>query len=145
VDFANDREIYVPGMYAMAQLPITQVARPINLPATALVIRAGPPQVVIVRPDSTVRYQNIQLGRDHGAWLEVTGGLANGATVVINAPDNLENGARVRTVFAPDTTATGARSSATGAATPSATSTPPAATGNRPAPSATRSPAPRPR
>jgi multidrug efflux pump subunit AcrA (membrane-fusion protein) len=52
--------------------------------------------VVVLRPDSTVQYRNVQLGRDHGAWLEVTGGLANGAIVVVNPPDNLRDGARVR-------------------------------------------------
>jgi RND family efflux transporter MFP subunit len=108
VDVANRSGFYLSGMYAQVQMRIIQVAEPLQLLATALVIRAGPPQVVIVRPDSTVRYQNVQLGRDHGAWLEVTGGLASGSTVVINPPDNLQNGARVRTVPA-DTTTAGAR------------------------------------
>jgi hypothetical protein len=70
------------------------------------VIRGGPPQVVVVRSDSTVRYQNVQLGRDHGAWLEVTGGLAFGTTVVVNPPDNLRDGGRVRTMRA-DSVSTG--------------------------------------
>ena len=96
VDVANRAGAYLPGAYAQAQLRIAQVAAPLNVPASALVIRAGPPQVVVVRPDSTVRYQNVQLGRDHGPWLEVTGGLANGATVVVNPPDDLRDGARVR-------------------------------------------------
>jgi multidrug efflux pump subunit AcrA (membrane-fusion protein) len=108
VDVANRSGFYLSGMYAQVQMRIIQVAEPLQLLATALVIRGGPPQVVIVRPDSTVRYQNVQLGRDHGAWLEVTGGLASGSTVVVNPPDNLETGARVRTVPA-DTTTAGAR------------------------------------
>jgi RND family efflux transporter MFP subunit len=105
VDVANKSGFYLPGMYAQVQMLVIQVAEPIQLPATALVIRAGPPQVVTVRPDSTVRYQNVQLGRDHGAWLEVTGGLATGSTIVINPPDNLQNGARVKTVRSTDSTA----------------------------------------
>jgi RND family efflux transporter MFP subunit len=106
IDFANKSGTYLPGMYAQVQMRLDQVAEPIHLPATGLVIRGGPPQVVVVRPDSTVQYQNIQIGRDHGAWLEVTGGLAKGATIVVNAPDDLQNGARVRTVSA-DTAAAG--------------------------------------
>jgi RND family efflux transporter MFP subunit len=105
VDVANRAGSYLPGMYAQAQLRIDQVAAPLQLLATALLIRAGPPQVVTVLADSTVRFQNVQLGRDHGAWLEVTGGLANGARVVINPPENLKSGARVRVVSA-DTAAT---------------------------------------
>jgi RND family efflux transporter MFP subunit len=105
VDVANRAGSYLPGMYAQAQLRIDQVAAPLQLLATALLIRAGPPQVVTVLADSTVRFQNVQLGRDHGAWLEVTGGLANGARVVINPPENLKSGSRVRVVSA-DTAAT---------------------------------------
>src|SRR2546428_7271559 len=36
---------------------------PLRVPATALVIRDGPPQVVTVGPDSTVRYQTVTIGR----------------------------------------------------------------------------------
>jgi RND family efflux transporter MFP subunit len=100
VDVANRTGSYLPGTYAQVQMRIAEVAVPIQLPATGLVIRAGPPQVVIVRPDSTVRYQNIQIGRDHGAWLEVTGGLADGTKIVVNPPNNLQNGARVRAIRA---------------------------------------------
>jgi RND family efflux transporter MFP subunit len=107
VDVANRTGFYLPGMYAQVQMRVAQVAEPLRLLATALVIRAGPPQVVIVHPDSTVRFQSVQLGRDHGAWLEVTGGLANGATVVVNPPDDLRDGARVRAIPA-DTASTGA-------------------------------------
>jgi RND family efflux transporter MFP subunit len=105
VDVANGTGAYIPGMYAQAQLRIAQISPPLNLPATALVIRAGPPQVLVLRPDSTVRFQNVQVGRDHGAWVEVTGGLANGAMVTLNPPDDLRDGARVHAKLA-DTTLT---------------------------------------
>jgi RND family efflux transporter MFP subunit len=124
VDVANKAGLYLPGMYAQAQMPIDQVAVPIHLPATGLVIRSGPPQVVIVRPDSTVRFQNILIGRDHGPWLEVTGGLAVGSTIVLNPPDNLDNGARVRTIQA-DTAVINASSSALPPPLPSRAATAP--------------------
>jgi membrane fusion protein (multidrug efflux system) len=104
VDVANKSGAYVPGMYAQAQLRISQVDMPLNVPATALVIRAGPPQVIVVRADSTVQYQTVQIGRDHGAWVEVTGGLADGTRIVINPAENLRSGTRVRLVSA-DTSA----------------------------------------
>jgi multidrug efflux pump subunit AcrA (membrane-fusion protein) len=66
------------------------------VPATALVIRDGPPQVVTVGPDSTVRFATVTIGRDYGSWVEVTGGLAAGAKVVLNPPDDLRAGQRVR-------------------------------------------------
>jgi RND family efflux transporter MFP subunit len=97
VDVANRSGFYLPGTYAQAEMRVTQPTAPLNVPAAALVIRAGPPQVVLVRGDSTVRFQNVQVGRDHGAWVEVTGGIAVGATVVVNPPDDLPDGARVHT------------------------------------------------
>jgi RND family efflux transporter MFP subunit len=107
IDVANRTGFYMPGMYAQVQLRITQVAAPIQLPATGLVIRGGPPQVVVLGADSTVRFQTVQIGRDHGPWLEVTGGLAVGATIVVNPPDNLLNGARVRAIHADTVAAPG--------------------------------------
>jgi RND family efflux transporter MFP subunit len=117
VDVANGTGFYLPGMYAQAQMRIAQIAAPLDVPATALVIRAGPPQVVIVRPDSTVRYQDVQIGRDHGPWVEVTGGLANGATIAVNPPDDLRDGARVHAMRA-DTAATGGATPARAAPSP---------------------------
>jgi membrane fusion protein, multidrug efflux system len=110
VDVANGSGAYLPGMYAQAELRLDQVAMTLSVPSTALVIRAGPPQVITVGPDSTVRYQTVQIGRDHGAWVEVTGGLANGSTIVVNPPENLRSGAKVRLVSA-DTVTTAAQAS----------------------------------
>ena len=49
-----------------------------------------------IDPDSTVRYTTVTIGRDYGAWVEVTGGLARGTSVVLNPPDDLQPGQRVR-------------------------------------------------
>ena len=77
------------------QLALGAGTPPLRVPATALVIRDGPPQVVTVAPDSTVRYQTVTLGRDLGSWVEVTGGLVDGSVVVVNPADDLRDGARV--------------------------------------------------
>lgn len=50
-----------------------------------------------------MRYQTVRIGRDLGSWVEVTGGLADGSLIVVNPPDNLGNGARVRIVVADST------------------------------------------
>jgi RND family efflux transporter MFP subunit len=111
VDIANRAGSYLPGTYAQVQMRLAEVTVPIQLPATGLVIRAGPPQVLLLRPDGTVRFQNIQIGRDHGPWLEVTGGLAAGSTIVVNPPDNLQDGARVRAISADTAVANSGRAS----------------------------------
>ena len=96
VRVANPKGVFLPGMYAQVQLALGAGTPPLRVPATALVIRDGPPQVVMVAPDSTVRYQTVTIGRDLGSWVEVTGGLAQGVHIVINPPADLQDGARVR-------------------------------------------------
>jgi hypothetical protein len=98
VDVANPAGTFLPGAYAQVQLSIAESTSLLRLPATALVIRDGPPQVVTVAPDSTVRFNTITIGRDHGSWVEVTSGLARSSTVVLNPPDLLQAGQRVRVV-----------------------------------------------
>src|SRR5437867_2961072 len=96
VRVANPKSAFLPGMYAQVQLALGAGTPPLRVPATALVIRDGPPQVVMVAPDSTVRYQTVTIGRDLGSWVEVTGGLEQGVRIVINPPSDLQDGARVR-------------------------------------------------
>ena len=98
VRVANPKGVVLPGMYAQVQLTLGAVTPPLRVPATALVIRDGPPQVVTVAPDSTARYQAVTLGRDLGSWVEVTGGLADGSAVVVNPADDLRDGTRVHVV-----------------------------------------------
>jgi len=100
VRVANPKGVFLPGMYAQVQLALGAGTPPLRVPATALVIRDGPPQVVTVGPDSTVRYQTVTIGRDLGSWVEVTGGLSQGTHIVINPPTDLQDGARVRVVSA---------------------------------------------
>jgi len=96
VDVANPTGRFLPNMYAQVELSLVRAAQALRVPATALVIRDGPPQVVTVGPDSAVRYATVTIGRDYGSWVEVTGGLAAGAKIVLNPPDNLKAGQRVR-------------------------------------------------
>lgn len=103
---ANPKGVFLPGMYAQVRLALGPGAPPLRVPATALVIRDGPPQVVTVAPDSTVRYQTVTLSRDLGSWVEITGGLAAGELIVLNPADDLRDGARVR-IVAGDSTRSG--------------------------------------
>ncbi|HXL52157.1 MAG TPA: efflux RND transporter periplasmic adaptor subunit [Gemmatimonadales bacterium] len=100
VRVANPTGVFLPGMYAQVQLALGVGSPPLRVPATALVIRDGPPQVVTVAPDSTAHYQTVTIGRDLGSWIEVTGGLADGSMVVVNPADDLRDGARVRVASA---------------------------------------------
>jgi RND family efflux transporter MFP subunit len=96
VDLANANGAFLPGAYAQVQITLGRTRSALRVPATALVIRSGPAQVVTVGPDSTLSYSTVTIGRDYGSWVEVTGGLAPGASVVLNPTDDLQAGQRVR-------------------------------------------------
>jgi membrane fusion protein, multidrug efflux system len=95
VDVANPTGTFLPNAYAQVELTLDHARSALQLPATALIIRDGPPQVLTVGADSAARYATVTIGRDHGTWVEVTGGLAEGASVVVNPPDGLQAGQRV--------------------------------------------------
>jgi membrane fusion protein (multidrug efflux system) len=96
VDVPNPSGTFLPGAYAQVQIPLSKSRSALQVSATALVIRSGPPQVMIVGPDSKLSYSTVTVGRDFGSWVEVTGGLAPGARVVLNPTDDLQAGQRVR-------------------------------------------------
>jgi len=98
VDVPNRKGTYFPGTYAEVQLQLSRPSSTLRLPATALVITAGPPQAVVLGAKSTVQFRTLTLGRDHGSWVEVTDGLVRGEKVVLNPPDLLKNGETVKVV-----------------------------------------------
>lgn len=96
VQVANPEGVLLPGMYAQVRFLVERAHPPITIPANTLVVRAEGPEVVVVAPDHTVHYQKVELGRDYGSAIEVTAGLADSATVVVNPSDDLHDGLAVR-------------------------------------------------
>jgi RND family efflux transporter MFP subunit len=94
----NEGGVLRPGMYADVKFHVTQTTPPFLVPSTAVIIRSGPPQVAVVRPDGVVHLQAVQLGRDLGASVEVLGGLGDRDTFILTPADSLQEGARVRPV-----------------------------------------------
>jgi RND family efflux transporter MFP subunit len=95
VRLRNDDRALMPGMYAQVKFSVPPSDDVWLVPATALVTRASGPQVLAVRPDGTVRYVGVQLGRDLGQSVEIVSGLSGEERLVVNPPDGLKDGARV--------------------------------------------------
>jgi multidrug efflux pump subunit AcrA (membrane-fusion protein) len=93
---ANGGYKLLPGMYATVKFSVALAQPPIRIPATALVIRADGPQVVTVTEDQRARYQNVVIGVDYGNMLDIVAGIEPGATLILNVPDDLQDGAQVR-------------------------------------------------
>jgi RND family efflux transporter MFP subunit len=98
VRILNTDGALVPGLYADVHFQVDRSAAPLLVTANALVTRSDGPQVVEVRSDSTAHFSPITLGRDYGGEVELTGGVTEGATVVVNPSDDVIEGARLRVV-----------------------------------------------
>jgi RND family efflux transporter MFP subunit len=85
----------LPGMYAQVDLNSTRANPPMLIPSEALVVRADGNRVALVRPDRTVHFQKIQIGRDYGDRLEVNGGLKEGDMIIPNPGDVAREGLKV--------------------------------------------------
>ena len=96
VQIPNPKGVLLPGMYVEVRFAVTDSAPPLIVPANTLVIRTDGPQVALVRPNNTVHYQKIELGRDYGDRVEVVGGLDGDAKLVVNPTDDIREGVEVR-------------------------------------------------
>jgi membrane fusion protein, multidrug efflux system len=91
-----------PGLYAEAHFHASRVVAPLVVNANALVTRSDGIQVVEVTP-AGAHYQRVALGRDYGAQVELTDGVTEGDTVVVNPSDDVIEGAKLHVLRPPPT------------------------------------------
>ena len=96
VQTTNSDYKLLPGMYATVTFGVALAEPQMRIPATALVIRADGPQVVTVTEDQKAHYQKVVIGRDYGGTLDIISGIEPGATLILNVPDDLQDGESVR-------------------------------------------------
>ena len=94
VDLPNPRLSLVPGMYVQVEFNSKSRAL-VQIPAGALLFRSGGPQVAVIQPDSTVKFRDVQIGRDNGNTVEIELGLADGDRVALNINNQIEDGSKV--------------------------------------------------
>jgi RND family efflux transporter MFP subunit len=100
VQVPNPNGVLLPGMYSQVDLSSARTDPPLLIPGVALIVRATGPEVAVVRPDHTVHFQKIGIGRDYGDRLEVVSGLEVGDTVITNPRDFVREGVKVNPVNA---------------------------------------------
>ena len=101
VRMRNEGDLLRPGIYADVKFHLTHDNPPLIIPASALILRSGPPRVATVGADNKVRFQLVQLGRDYGTTVEVVAGLSEKYPLLVAPPDDLQEGQLVRTLTAP--------------------------------------------
>jgi RND family efflux transporter MFP subunit len=95
VQVPNPDNTLRPGMYLQVKFSFSRVVPSVRIPAAAVVARAGPRKVAVLDGQQTVRYREVQLGRDFGTDIEVLQGLNAGETVVVHPGDDLPEGTAV--------------------------------------------------
>src|SRR5579883_426327 len=88
----------LPGMYARVDLSDARANAPLRIPSDALIVRAEGTEVAVVNAGGTVHLQKIEVGRDYGDSIDVTGGLAEGQTIIANPGDVIQEGVKVQPV-----------------------------------------------
>jgi RND family efflux transporter MFP subunit len=87
-----------PGMYADVDLSAKRATPPFLIPANALLVRSDGSQVALVQPGGTVHMQKIEVERDYGVHLDISDGLRDGDSIVLNPGDAITEGVRVSPV-----------------------------------------------
>ncbi len=88
----------LPGMYVRVELIGARTNAPLQIPSDALIVRGEGTEVALLRDGRTIHLQKIEVGRDYGDSLEVTGGLAEGQTIIANPGDVVREGLQVQPV-----------------------------------------------
>jgi membrane fusion protein, multidrug efflux system len=86
------------GTYGQVRFTEAKLDAALTLPSNVLLFRAEGTQVGVVRDDSTVELRNVTLGRDFGPTLEIVAGVGPTDRVILNPPDSLVAGIKVRVV-----------------------------------------------
>jgi multidrug efflux pump subunit AcrA (membrane-fusion protein) len=84
----------LPGMYVMVDFDQLKATPPVVVPGEAIVIRSGKNMVAVVH-DRHVHFQIVQIGRDYGDQVEITGGLQPGQEIARNVSDDVQEGVEV--------------------------------------------------
>jgi len=101
VRLRNDGNELRPGMYTDVKFHLKLMSPPLIVPASALIVRTGPPRVAVLGAANKVHFQTVQLGRDYGATVEIVDGLNESDQLLVAPPDDLEDGIAVRILAEP--------------------------------------------
>jgi RND family efflux transporter MFP subunit len=88
-------ELY-PGAYAEIHFKLPGNRTTLRVPSNTILFRDNGLQVATVDPSNTIKLKNVNQGRDFGQTIEILDGLAPNDRVVVNPPDSVEDGLKVR-------------------------------------------------
>ena len=113
IDFDNkDGRLYA-GEYGQVHLPVTPMKGVMVINTSALIFNSEQQHVAVIDGQNKVHYKTVQVGRDFGTQIEVTGGLDPADHVVDNPGERIADGAEVTAHQAPPDAKPAAKPAAT--------------------------------
>lgn len=97
IDLPNDDHALVSGMFVEVEFT-RAISAPLTVPANAVLSGPEGARVIVVGPSGRVHLQPIEIRRDLGSQIEISGGLAGDESLVENPTSGLANGARVEII-----------------------------------------------
>ena len=96
VDIPNAPQRLLPGMFVYVSFNVSPSGTRWTVPATAVVVDSEGTRVVTIGPGNTIHFQQVTLGRDYGASIDVQAGLHGTETIVTQPTVSLQEGQVVR-------------------------------------------------
>lgn len=95
IDVPNPKRELLPGAYAQVHFQLLTARPMLSLPVNALLFRGEGVRAAVVDHNGRIRLQPVILGRDYGVEVEITAGVKETDSIVLNPSDSLEEGQQV--------------------------------------------------
>ncbi len=100
VRIPNQDSVLKPGMYGTVDFNLTNTGEdkgnsPLMIPASSLVVKPDGLFVATVSSKGSVHFARVTLGRDFGKEMEVTNGIRDGQTILLDPGIELKEGTNV--------------------------------------------------
>lgn len=92
----NRNNLLLPNMYVTVKFIGAKPRNMVLVPGDTLITRPTGTFVATVADGGVAQFQKVSVGRDLGAQVEVTEGLVGGENLIVNPPDSVKEGVRVR-------------------------------------------------
>lgn len=96
LELENSKAMIFPGSYTDIHFKLPSSTQTLRLPANTILFRSSGLQVAVVQHGDTIHLKDVVPGRDFGKTLEILSGLEPDDAVVVNPPDSISEGTRVR-------------------------------------------------
>ncbi len=95
VDLPNKDLTLRPGMYVEVNFVFDGKEPMVQVPASAMLFRAGGPQVAVIDSENKVRFRDVTIGRDNGDTVDLASGIKPGDKIALNISSEIAEGQTV--------------------------------------------------